>query len=100
MNKPTRPSWPAIVGWSLLAALIGLIAGSVLGYMWSNAQIHTTQTGYMLRGDHRGVIVIGHAVISGLAGAIIAAVCTVVGLVIRRKRGRKNETELDKHGDA
>lgn len=86
MTKPVRPSNLAIVGWSFLAALIGVIAGSVLGFMWSNAQVHTTQTGYVLRGDHRGMIVVGHAALIGLASAVAAAIATMAGLVIRRKR--------------
>jgi hypothetical protein len=95
-----RPSWLAILGWSVLAAFIGFIAGSVLGLMWSNGQIHTTRTGYVLRGEHRGIAVIGDAILSGLIIAVIAAASTVVGLFIWRKRQSKRDRELDRQGDA
>ena len=89
INQPTRPPWLAILGWAVLAAFIGLVVGSVLGYMWSNAQTHMTQTGYVLRGDHRAMIVIGHAMLGGLVGAVVATAATVLGLVARRKRPSK-----------
>jgi hypothetical protein len=89
MTEQKRVSWLAIVGWSFLAGFAGLIAGSVLGYVWSNAQEHTTATGYALRGDHRAMIVIGHAVLSGLATAVVAALA-VLGLLARKRLSKKN----------
>ncbi|HXU40828.1 MAG TPA: hypothetical protein VN675_00785 [Burkholderiales bacterium] len=90
MGEQKQVSWLAIVGWSFLAGFAGLIAGSVLGYVWSNAQDHTTATGYALRGDHRAMIVIGHAVLSGFATAVVAALA-VLGLLVRRRLSKKGQ---------
>jgi len=87
-EKPRARREQSIVGLAILAALLGFGFGAVAGGIWSNTEVHTTQSGYVLRGDHRAMMVIGDAIFDGLATAAVAAICTVVYLLIRRSRRR------------
>ena len=69
-----------------LAFVVGAVVGFAVGYLWSNAQVPVMPSGQAIRGEHRGMFVLGHAFLGAIAGGLgAAAIALIVG------RFRKND---------
>jgi hypothetical protein len=71
-----------------LAFIVGAGVGFAVLYFWSNSQVHTTHTGYVLRGDHRAFVVLGDAFVGAIAGGGVASVIALIWRLLKTK-GRK-----------
>ena len=86
-----NPKMPSAAGVGCLASVLGAVVGFFAVYIWSNSQVHTMRSGYVLRGEHRAMMVIGDAFLGAIAGGVVVSVIALIW-----RRFRKEAPELRK----
>jgi len=87
VEKPdTQSKRPSAVVEGGLAFVFGFILGFAVGYIWNNSQIHTMPSGYVLRGEHRAMVVIGNAFLSAIVGGLFVSAIALIRLKLSTPR--------------
>jgi xanthine/uracil permease len=84
--SPRKLFSPAGIGCFIF--VLGSIAGFIGGFIWGNAQVYTSDTGYVYRGDARGMLVMARALGGALLGGVVAS---VVAFLWRRRGAERNQ---------
>ncbi len=71
------------------AFAIGALLGLVVGYLWSNSQVHTLPSGIPLHGEYRAMDVIGDALQGGFICGLVFAVIEKLRYELSKRVKRK-----------
>ena len=72
-------------GVGCLPFIIGAVIGFALGFAWGDSRDHVIGQNYVVRGEHRGMLVIGDAVIGALIGGFAVYVAARIRRALKKK---------------
>lgn len=78
-------------GIGCLVFALGAIVGLIGGFMWGNAQVYTSDTGHVYRGDARGMLVFARAFGGAILGGMVASVIAFLWRASARRRAERHE---------
>ena len=92
-NSNAETNCPTDTSMVFPAFAIGALLGLVVGYIWSNSQVHTLPSGILLRGEYRSMNVIGDALQGGFIGGIVFAVIEKLRHVLNKRVKNRSSTK-------